>query len=166
METKRIQDRISAQAALIKMGTIGVPVQLIEFRILKRSYEISPRIEVPGSVQLQTGQGFDVLNENIQVSTEFRTVLSPKNFDGKATDNLSLSVSQSIGVSYLFPETADMDARIIFALIGGVMTAWPYWRTFVHSSTAEAGMHVRFAPLIQPLEAAGMAGFRDQTAAS
>lgn len=77
-----------------------------------------------------------------------------------------VSVTGTIELFYKMAATFTEEELDSFAKINGIYHAWPYWREFVQSSTARAGLPGLTLHPIQANEAAVMAGLAPQPTAA
>jgi len=78
----------------------------------------------------------------------------------------SVSVTGTIELFYKMASTFSDEEIDSFAKINGIYHAWPYWREFVQSSTARAGLPGLTLHPIQAAEAVVMAGLAPQPPAA
>jgi len=94
------------------------------------------------------------------VVTEFEMSVPIRPIEQDATPAQSAVVIVKIGITYVFESKITENVIQVWSRIYGVIHSWPFWRTISYSLLANMNITPHVAPMVSPMEAAEMAGFK------
>ena len=145
----------------LKAATRFVEIGEIRFVDCRCAYGTAAEPAIDAVEVTIRGQEVVVESDTLRsvMTAEFR---APTPFpDNVAEKHKLVHVSARIEVKYDLSPDRDNDsdeAINTFGRMNGVQTAWPYFREYLHSSLVRLGLPSFDLPLLQPLDAAKLAG--------